>query len=414
MPNASPAAPSATATREALARVLTCKEFRGSHRCQEFLRYVVETTLAGRADSLKERVIGIEAFGRPTAYEPADDASVRVKACEVRRRLAAYYSLEGAADPVRISLPTGGYVPVFGFGVASAGRPGPVAVGGAGASQAVAAPAPTPPLPPLGPPPVRRRRPANWVTAIVVAAVLAALGAGWLRWRSAPPDTALRAFWAPLLADGAPVLIGASYVPVYVPRSLTRPTASRMDQLIRLPDQFVGGGDLIAAGRVAGLLSRWRRPYRLKVGNQINFTDLKNSPAVLVGYAYTQWSSIGSGFRYLIAITQPPFGITDRGRPTPWQLPDLGADRHTDVDYAVLNRVLDPETNGMLVEVAGITQYGTAGAAELATNPAQMAAALAGAPRGWAKENLQLVLRISVIAGSPAQESVVARYFWPR
>lgn len=396
MQTTAPAAPSAAATREALGRVLAGKEFRGSQRCQAFLRYVVEATLAGHASTLKERVIGIEAFGRPAAYEPADDASVRVKACEVRRRLAAYYSLEGRADPVRISLPTGGYTPQFFF------VPPPAAE----------TPIPAPFSPSSAPAAPAHRR---WPWRAAAVAVAAVLAAGWWGYsRMARPGGALRAFWAPLLAGPAPVLIGASYVPVYAPRSLTAPTATRMDQLIRLPDQFVGGGDLIAASRVAGLMSRWHRPYRLEVGDQVTYTDLKNSPAVLVGYAYTQWRSIASGFRYFISITQPPFGITDRGRPTPWQLPRLGADRHTPVDYAIIARVLDPATNGMLVEVAGITQYGTAGAAQFATSPAQMAAALRGAPRGWAQQNLQIVLRVSIIAGSPAEETVVARYFWTR
>jgi len=91
--------------RRALERVLASKEFRASHRCQDFLRYVVETTLAGRAEILKERTIGIEVFGRPAAYNPGDDASVRVKAGEVRRRLELYYGSEGRADPWRIELP---------------------------------------------------------------------------------------------------------------------------------------------------------------------------------------------------------------------------------------------------------------------------------------------------------------------
>ena len=52
------------AVREELSRVLACHEFRSSKRSQDFLRYVVEHTLAGHADMLKERTIGIEVFGR--------------------------------------------------------------------------------------------------------------------------------------------------------------------------------------------------------------------------------------------------------------------------------------------------------------------------------------------------------------
>src|ERR1700682_681356 len=61
------------AVRAALARVLHSHEFRASRRCQEFLRYVVENTLAGRGDTLKERTIGIDVFGRPASYDPSEE-----------------------------------------------------------------------------------------------------------------------------------------------------------------------------------------------------------------------------------------------------------------------------------------------------------------------------------------------------
>src|SRR5579872_2779024 len=101
------------AVREELARVLASQEFRTSRRCQVFLRYVVENTLAGRTDTLKERTIGIDVFARPASYDPADDATVRVKAGEVRKRLDRYYTSEGRADRLRIELPPGTYTPAF-------------------------------------------------------------------------------------------------------------------------------------------------------------------------------------------------------------------------------------------------------------------------------------------------------------
>src|SRR5712692_4809908 len=99
--------------RQELARVLSSHEFRTSKRSQDFLRYVVETTLQGHAEILKERTIGIEVFGRSTSYEPSDDATVRVKAGEVRKRLGLYYAGEGVRNPLRIDLPAGTYVPEF-------------------------------------------------------------------------------------------------------------------------------------------------------------------------------------------------------------------------------------------------------------------------------------------------------------
>src|SRR3984957_10067631 len=108
-----PARVSEEAVREELSRVLSCHEFRLSKRSQDFVRYVVEHTLSGREDMLKERTIGIEVFGRSTSYEPSDDATVRVKAGDVRKRLGLYYADQGARDPLRIELPAGTYVPEF-------------------------------------------------------------------------------------------------------------------------------------------------------------------------------------------------------------------------------------------------------------------------------------------------------------
>src|ERR1043165_4136942 len=99
--------------REELERILASHEFRSSKRSQDFLRYVTENTLRGHADMLKERTIGIEVFGRSTSYEPSDDATVRVRAGEVRKRLGIYYSSEGARAPLRIELPAGTYIPEF-------------------------------------------------------------------------------------------------------------------------------------------------------------------------------------------------------------------------------------------------------------------------------------------------------------
>ena len=73
-----------TAVEEELERVCNSAHFRTSRRSCEFLKYIVRVTLDGRVDSLKERSIGIDLFGRDTSYEPSSDATVRVRANEVR------------------------------------------------------------------------------------------------------------------------------------------------------------------------------------------------------------------------------------------------------------------------------------------------------------------------------------------
>jgi hypothetical protein len=369
--------------RQELDRVLASHEFRASKRSQEFLRYVTESTLRGQTDMLKERTIGIEVFGRSTDYEPSDDATVRVKAGEVRKRLGIYYSSEGAQDPVRIELPSGTYVPEFRVAEVKASTP------------AVSA----------GPP--RRSR---WPLA--AAAVLFAAGiVFWLSTRTAPGP--LDEFWGPVFGGSSPVFVCAAYVPVYgLDRDANATQPVRPEDFVSLTDQFVGGGDLVATSRLTAMFTRMKRPYRLKVGNDVSFADLRSGPSVLVGYSYTRWKEISSQMRYFIEVSPGFVGITDNGKRTEWAIANLPRDRRTSEDYAIVSRVFHPDTHAMLVEIAGITQYGTDAAGDLVTNPELMTEAVQGAPAGWQRKNLQFVLRVKVISGAPASPKVVGRIFW--
>lgn len=98
--------------REALQRVVTSKRFAKARRCTALLRYLVERVLLcdETAASPPEHEIGVAVFGRdPASYLPADDPIVRVQAGRLRLRLTAYYADEGAADPLRITVPQGRY-----------------------------------------------------------------------------------------------------------------------------------------------------------------------------------------------------------------------------------------------------------------------------------------------------------------
>jgi TolB-like protein len=101
------------AVREHLKEVTASQAFAGSKRAQDFLLLIVEHTLAGRLDSLRERMIGAEMFGRPIDYDTANDAVVRVKATEVRKKLTQYYLGVRKPAAVRIEIPAGTYVPKF-------------------------------------------------------------------------------------------------------------------------------------------------------------------------------------------------------------------------------------------------------------------------------------------------------------
>jgi TolB-like protein len=99
--------------REALERVLASETFSGAGRHCRLLRYLVERTLAGAGDQLKEYVLGVEVFDRADSYDPRIDSIVRVEARRLRARLEEYYAGPGAGDPIRIVIPRGGYAPTF-------------------------------------------------------------------------------------------------------------------------------------------------------------------------------------------------------------------------------------------------------------------------------------------------------------
>ncbi len=371
-----------------LNRILACHEFHSSKRSQDFIRYVVEHTLSGQADILKERTIGIDVFGRSTSYEPSDDATVRVKASEVRKRLGLYYAGQGATNPVRIELPGGTYVPEFRF----VEEPAETSVAAAPEAK-----------------PAANNSPRSILILIGIAIVAVALGAWWLvRGRS---STALDEFWAPVLKGSLPVSICAAYVPVY---GLNGPGADPRspENFVLLTDQFVGGGDLLASARLSAMLTRMQHPYTMKIGNDVSFKDLRSGPAILVGYSYTRWAEISRPLRYFIEVSNNRAGITDNGKPTSWSIANLPADRRTNEDYAIVTRVFHPDTHAMLVEVAGITQYGTEAAAEFVTNPDLLAEGIHNATADWQKKNLQVVLHVKVIAGTPSSPTVLAIYLW--
>ncbi len=96
-----------------LKKVLSSRVFRHTELLSRFLRFIVDQTLAGHMDSLKESVLGVDVFGRGPAFDSRMDPIVRVDARRLRAKLAEYYETEGRQDPVVIELPKGGYTPVF-------------------------------------------------------------------------------------------------------------------------------------------------------------------------------------------------------------------------------------------------------------------------------------------------------------
>ena len=170
--------PSADDVRAQLERLLASPDLDVPARLRKFLRYIVEETLAGRADRIKAYSVGTEVFERDANFDAQSDPVVRIEAGRLRRALDHYYLIPGLADPVIIDVPKGGYVPRFTLR----------------AVQGVAAADPLPPAAPLpGPPldsPSRPQR-ALWLglCALLLAAAVTA-STWWGTSHQIPPPPA--------------------------------------------------------------------------------------------------------------------------------------------------------------------------------------------------------------------------------
>ena len=174
--------------------VVASHAFAGSKRTQDFLHLIVEHALEGEVDSLRERMIGAEMFGRPVNYDTGNDSVVRVKATEVRKRLSQYYLETDETPAVRIELPSGSYVPRFTFvPLRTTAPPKSEVVPLTSAQQTIAhgngqalelpaarvAEAPRPPVQKL------RRSPRILVGVVIGFALIALAGfAGFMKWYS--------------------------------------------------------------------------------------------------------------------------------------------------------------------------------------------------------------------------------------
>ena len=104
---------SAQDLRAVLERILASRHFSSAGRRKKFLTVVIDYYVTGRADQLNEFCLGVEVFGFDQHYDPAANASVRVCAHDVRKRLKEYFEQEGASERLLIQIPPGAYKPVF-------------------------------------------------------------------------------------------------------------------------------------------------------------------------------------------------------------------------------------------------------------------------------------------------------------
>src|SRR6202789_1383909 len=193
--NGSVYAPNPVAVREQLKRLLAHQLFTNSKRYPVLLAYTVEQTLLGNASDLKERTIGIEAFGGEPSYDVNLDPVVRTTASEVRKRLIQYYYNTDHAGELIIELPLGSYVPAFREAVAG------IQPEVASSQKIVFQDSLITEIAPTS----AGRNLRQWmvITASLFAALVIGFGAGRIRFPTRPSD--MERFWEPITATSSRV-----------------------------------------------------------------------------------------------------------------------------------------------------------------------------------------------------------------
>lgn len=422
--------------QEALDEIFHSSPFRASKQCQQLLRYIVDETLAGRSELLKERLIGVNVFGRRPDYDTNEDPIVRARAAEVRKRLAQFYVGEGSRSAVRIEISPGSYLASFSeYGT----RPALASLNPAPEQSGME----TPRLVSL-PTPLhieqpestqtsqqRRRRLIASLSAIVLPCL--AFGVWFLLRPMAPIDL----FWKPLINAPNPVVVysGANAVYLLSPDFISRyksthhldglmsqglefvvpispDTKLEPDDLIAYKNDYLTIGDLAANVRVASLLTSHRQRFDLRLGDDVVFGDLRQNPTVLIGAFNNSWTMELTGDLPFNVYGAQALTIREQANPGRIWTPTYDSDGRATVDYAVITRMPRSKIGQALIAIAGLTQKGTQGAADFVTDPEQMKRLSISAPKDWFRKNLQFILQTKVVNNTATSPVVVAIKTW--
>lgn len=421
--------------QELVEDILRSVPFRTSRQCQDLLRYIVEHSLAGSEDSLRERVIGVEVFGRVADYDAAEDPVVRLRAADIRKRLAQYFQArENELGKWKIDIPTGSYKAQF---HRSEGFLSQVAIP-AGAARPRMEPPVLSEAATLGSNARGLKRKLFWGVILLVGCFLAILAGVVLTRTASPAKSGFDLFWEPILENSRTVLVCTGSNPVYLlsPQARNRyrkthpregdadpnlQTYTPLEELKSLTaadflpakNTYLTIGDASAIAQIASLLTSRHHAFDLRYGSDLSFGDLRQAPVILIGAFNNNWTlNLTDNLQFVFdSGDTPDMHVQDRSDPSRSWSPKISAG-HVVEDYAIISRVSDSKTGGILLTVAGLNHSGTRAAAEFATNPQLIAKVMNQAPKDWKRRNLQLVLHTNVVNDIPDTPTVVAARYW--
>jgi len=388
-----------------------------SESLRKLLRYLAHHAIDHPGTPLKEYQIATEEFGRPPDFDPSVDSMVRVQAGRLRAKIAEYYAMEGAEDPVRIELAKGAYN--LSFHYRQPGESNSQANANAVTDEDS-----------------RRQNsragvPSKWPLAVATLSILLAIALATLffMWRESPvanasheqlPPTSLVVFWKPFLnGPDEPWVVFSNAAFVGRPETGMRYYNPAHDSGDSIWDHYTGVGEVLAVHKLDQAFDSLHRKIRVKRGSLFSLDDVKNNDLIFVGSPSENltlqeipgthefvFQRVDSGPRkgdLAIANVHPQQGESKFYLASPSSSP-------LTEDYAVIGFMpgLDPSRSVMII--AGTTTFGTQGAVEYVCGPdslAELLLRLSVSDSGELKP-FEALLRVKITKGVPVGTELVS------
>jgi hypothetical protein len=411
----------------------------GTHFCRspllsKFLLFVVAETLAGRGNDITEHQIGVQVFDRPPDYRTLEDNIVRNYARQLRKRLAEHFADQGNAEPLRIEIPLGGYVPVF--------------VPSEPSCKEEAAALPSSQLPrtnfaeqsrqSAGQVAPIRSRALRIALGVALAATYSAalIGITWyLATRPTPlqqPKEPAHALWSAMFGGPASCYIVPSDAGFNLLEDLSRRPVPLAEYIAGTYQKLPLGGvdphsaedlrsqqltpfvDLQISSALAHLTADDSQRVFVRFPRDIRLDDLKSANAVIIG-------SVGSNPWAAIAEQNANFRIVDRpgmegafienAKPRPSEAATYAShwNEPAHETFAVVAFLPNLSGNGHLLVLEGLDVAGTQAAAEILLHPSAIDPILKSATRpDGSLRSFEVLLRSTSIESNATGTQVIA------
>ena len=390
----------------ALQLVLQSKTFSECETLRQILKFIVERSVAERADEIKEYTIATEVLGRSSDFSSKADNIVRVQAARLRKKLAEYYNGEGAQDPVHIFIARGHYYPEY------LTQP-PTVRPLVNSSEPQAEQAVTP-----NPEPAKLSATLNWrslafglliLNLALLTYILRPFSLSADSPKSPPLAKALAVLWQPFASSSQPPIIiysnalflmseqGDLYryytetshslamgaqVPSLAGLERRGPIPAHLGPLYYF-DSYTGIGEVVAAGRISQLLARRGQDFSVKRSRITSYEDLRNRHVIFLG-ASLENEILGKLPVESDLVFEDPAGnefvgrllIRDRrpeaNQPATYEFRRDGRTKALQSEYALISLLPSVTPNQYILVLAGLSTLGTQAAAEFAISEASM------------------------------------------